>query len=698
MHTTTFYSYKGGVGRTLALMNVACGLVGDSENVFLIDFDLEAPGLQTFDIFKRKSEENDDAREQLGLSDLIYKYMSDPSEGLPDIADYVIKGDTSLLASDGNPYRRFSVEKPGKMFLLPAGTRRAYAQIDWQRLYEEQEGFFFFEMLKSTIAKHEEYAPNWLLIDSRTGRAETTGICTRQLADTNVLVFFPNEQNRIGFEEVFPQIRDEPSRKLEGVDPCNFIFVASRVPVEDDEFYIIETQINKFRHVFGLPTDDEYIYLEDGMILRIPQNNSVELLEQSLFLMERPGTKLGKSYQSLVAEIQKMNSQSKRGVELYLNELLEHIIQQPRRQRGERLQELEMRRKYEQSLPENQKFLPEVVKKKLLDVAFNHPHDQTINRQLSECYAHLDFNHHTYIKNAHSLAIWHGLVAHKKKKDKFEFYEPSAALQFQYIKHRRMLVDAASDEGFYFFLNNLHAIDFFLEAFAEPDGVDLEFMERLLGEELVRGFERLATFEPEIQRDIPIPMDEEQVEDNETQVHRLMRLSSVAEEIGFAPNIFSDQGLNLDAFESNVIDLFSTYFPSEGMPGMGGRLTYFEWLVLTGNIEKLTSFNELEGDSDNLLFENLAKFHETHLLKPVVDSIKTLMEITDKPPRVKKAELVYRNLLLSYPGFLGGGNVDEASGKVFLERNPKHRQPSLMRRNSIRHRRNPRDIPLKDQD
>ena len=142
----------------------------------------------------------------------------------------------------------------------------------------------------------------------------------------------------------------------------NFLFVASKVPNGDDEFDIIEAQIDKFRTVFGLPIDDE-VYIEDGMILRIPQNNSVELLEQSLFLMERPGTILGKSYQSLVSEIQKLNSQSKRGAEQYLNELGEFIIQQPRRRRGERLGELEIRREFEKSRPENQKFLPEVVKK-----------------------------------------------------------------------------------------------------------------------------------------------------------------------------------------------------------------------------------------------------------------------------------------------------------------------------------------------
>ena len=47
----TFYSYKGGTGRTMALANVACLLAehaGPKEHVLVIDWDLEAPGLHRF--------------------------------------------------------------------------------------------------------------------------------------------------------------------------------------------------------------------------------------------------------------------------------------------------------------------------------------------------------------------------------------------------------------------------------------------------------------------------------------------------------------------------------------------------------------------------------------------------------------------------------------------------------------------------
>src|SRR5262252_211616 len=44
----TFYSYKGGSGRTMALANVAWILASNGYDVLLIDWDLEAPGLHRY--------------------------------------------------------------------------------------------------------------------------------------------------------------------------------------------------------------------------------------------------------------------------------------------------------------------------------------------------------------------------------------------------------------------------------------------------------------------------------------------------------------------------------------------------------------------------------------------------------------------------------------------------------------------------
>src|SRR5687767_12082603 len=83
MRTITFYSYKGGVGRSLALANIATRLTEFNKKVCLIDFDLEAPGLQ----FKFQSLESIEITN--GIVDYVYEFSN--KGNLPKkIMDYCI--------------------------------------------------------------------------------------------------------------------------------------------------------------------------------------------------------------------------------------------------------------------------------------------------------------------------------------------------------------------------------------------------------------------------------------------------------------------------------------------------------------------------------------------------------------------------------------------------------------------------------
>src|SRR6185295_18618670 len=81
----TFYSYKGGVGRSMAMANVAEWFYLQGLRVIIIDWDLEAPGLENF--FYTTDEEINAVRSQLGLIDLLMAYkrifprLHQPSEG-----------------------------------------------------------------------------------------------------------------------------------------------------------------------------------------------------------------------------------------------------------------------------------------------------------------------------------------------------------------------------------------------------------------------------------------------------------------------------------------------------------------------------------------------------------------------------------------------------------------------------------------
>ena len=69
----TFYSYKGGTGRSMALANAACLLAqrlkGPSQRVLVLDWDLEAPGLHRF--FTPRSEDSENINRP-GVLDYFY--------------------------------------------------------------------------------------------------------------------------------------------------------------------------------------------------------------------------------------------------------------------------------------------------------------------------------------------------------------------------------------------------------------------------------------------------------------------------------------------------------------------------------------------------------------------------------------------------------------------------------------------------
>ena len=69
----TFYSYKGGTGRSMALANVAWLLTANGYRVLAIDWDLEAPGLHRYLLpFLRDPE----LAETRGLMDLLWDYSN----------------------------------------------------------------------------------------------------------------------------------------------------------------------------------------------------------------------------------------------------------------------------------------------------------------------------------------------------------------------------------------------------------------------------------------------------------------------------------------------------------------------------------------------------------------------------------------------------------------------------------------------
>jgi MinD-like ATPase involved in chromosome partitioning or flagellar assembly len=290
MYTVTFYSFKGGVGRSMALVNVAVELATRGRRVLMVDFDLEAPGLDTFNLARPRGKTP-------GLIDLICQYRN--TFEVPDVCDFIYKSPVQGIK--------------GELWVMPAGGHAAhydehFKSVDWNRLYEEEDGFILFEDLKAQWS--DSVRLDYVLIDSRTGHTDIGGICTRQLPDAVVLLFFPNEQNRRGLETVIKQIRDEETGPLK--KSIDLHFVMANVPDLDDEQEILAANVSKFR--------DTLQY--DRLATTIHHYNSLTLLDQAVFAIDRPRSRLACEYRELTSAIIRGNLADRDGAVDILDDLL----------------------------------------------------------------------------------------------------------------------------------------------------------------------------------------------------------------------------------------------------------------------------------------------------------------------------------------------------------------------------------------
>lgn len=171
----TFYSYKGGVGRSFLLANVAALLARWGYRVLCIDWDLEAPGLAHY--FKPWI-----TSEKPGIVDLVSDF-SDHSEA-PNWVQFLSRVQISSFRA--------------KFDFISAGNGEHYLEraqaINWQRLYSEQGFGGFLEGIRSTWKTLYDF----VLVDSRTGISDLSGICTVHLPDQLVFLFTANNQSLEG--------------------------------------------------------------------------------------------------------------------------------------------------------------------------------------------------------------------------------------------------------------------------------------------------------------------------------------------------------------------------------------------------------------------------------------------------------------------------------------------------------------------
>jgi len=252
-----FYSFKGGVGRSMAVLNVAYAMAAHGRNVLILDMDLEAPGLSGF--LERQNEIDRFAGGD--MVDLVSwakdfssacEQTSKPlePESFPPLSDYAVGVPADKLEKLHCEYAEL-----GRVDIIPVDAGRDY----YGRLTKLALGSFDQETLvrvgsvlrswlkgrRFSVDVPDYYGPDatrtdtydYVLVDSRTGISESGGLCIGPLSDYLVVFASLNDQNVEGTRQFLEEVGILAERPENGedeqptrLDAKSTLIVASPVP------------------------------------------------------------------------------------------------------------------------------------------------------------------------------------------------------------------------------------------------------------------------------------------------------------------------------------------------------------------------------------------------------------------------------------------------------------------------------------
>lgn len=219
----TFYSFKGGVGRTMALANVGFLAAMNGRKVLMMDWDLEAPGLAyyyrglTVPVVQERGGKGAPVPEKKGILNLACDWVSTArSASCVEDVDALVRRyeDGSAFVDCIVPLAAEHLPQHGTLHLIGVGSSRiasaenqsyedTLAHFSWADLMEQDGGGLMISALRSWAKSNYDL----ILVDSRTGLSDVAGICTMQLPDTVALCFALNRQNIDGVAKVAGAIR-----------------------------------------------------------------------------------------------------------------------------------------------------------------------------------------------------------------------------------------------------------------------------------------------------------------------------------------------------------------------------------------------------------------------------------------------------------------------------------------------------------
>jgi len=185
--TISFYSYKGGVGRTTALTHVAWILASRGKKVVVVDLDFEAPSLH------KAMKLNSNKVPDYGLVDYLYERLNSSSiEVESSINIWDIIGEVNVAK--------------GRLFVVPSSTK---INSDYVLKVDDLRNLDFTDNSIWEGFKNElqtQVNPDLILIDSRTGINIWGALSLLTISDSPYVFMSPNAQNSEGVSTIISSL------------------------------------------------------------------------------------------------------------------------------------------------------------------------------------------------------------------------------------------------------------------------------------------------------------------------------------------------------------------------------------------------------------------------------------------------------------------------------------------------------------